>query len=493
VKLTDFGIGQVISAEYLQGVTQAGFTQTMLGSSSSGTGTTMYLAPELIAGTPATTRSDIYSLGVVLYQLLVGDFRRPLTADWVKQIADPLLREDLGRCLAGDPEERFAGAAQLADNLRTYPARQAELVERERWRRQAAQRRRLAYVGAGVSALLLLVAAALSYGLLQARRERDQARLSAYAVDMQSAAEALGEQDLGRATAALERQVPRPGQRDLRGWEWRYFWQKCQGDPATVLRHDGPVFWADVSADGQWVASSSQGKVWIWSTQSKQRVRDLGPIVGGDTEQRLVFSPVGRLLATARANEVVVWETGTWQKLFAVPATNAFVAISGDGSTLATYGDGGPQLWSAVTGKPQVQPGQLAMPTRGSDEGSQQALALNEDGSLLVASFGTVLDFSQMRSEMVLFDLSRRTRRVLLTGGALPVALAISRDGHEFNEPDTTFSTYANEAGEHGGARADNSHVCLVWSDNRNASQATRYPARKQGGIRLVRLPWPSP
>jgi len=74
-KLTDFGIGQVVSAEYLAGLTRAGFTQTMLGSeSSSQTGTQLYLAPELQAGKPASTRSDIYSLGVVLYQLLVGDF-----------------------------------------------------------------------------------------------------------------------------------------------------------------------------------------------------------------------------------------------------------------------------------------------------------------------------------------------------------------------------------------------------------------------------------
>src|SRR5258708_1602629 len=82
VKLTDFGIGQVVSQEHLAGVTRAGFTVTLLGSeSSSQTGTQLYMAPELLAGKPATTRSDIYSLGVVLYQMLVGDFSRPLTMD----------------------------------------------------------------------------------------------------------------------------------------------------------------------------------------------------------------------------------------------------------------------------------------------------------------------------------------------------------------------------------------------------------------------------
>ena len=91
-KLTDFGIGQVVSEEALKGMTKAGFTQTIVAdSSSSQTGSQMYMAPELLAGKPASTRSDIYSLGVVLYQLLVGDFTRPLTTDWADHISDPLL------------------------------------------------------------------------------------------------------------------------------------------------------------------------------------------------------------------------------------------------------------------------------------------------------------------------------------------------------------------------------------------------------------------
>jgi serine/threonine protein kinase len=42
-------------------------------------GTQLYMAPELFSGKPASIRSDIYALGVVLYQLLAGDFRRPVT------------------------------------------------------------------------------------------------------------------------------------------------------------------------------------------------------------------------------------------------------------------------------------------------------------------------------------------------------------------------------------------------------------------------------
>jgi non-specific serine/threonine protein kinase len=124
--LTDFGIGQVVSEESLAGVTKAGFTQTMLGSeSSSQTGTQMYLAPELLAGKAASTRSDVYSLGVVLYQLCAGDLNRPITTDWADDLMDPLLREDVLRCLAGNPLNRFAAAALVARNLRALPQRRA--------------------------------------------------------------------------------------------------------------------------------------------------------------------------------------------------------------------------------------------------------------------------------------------------------------------------------------------------------------------------------
>jgi class 3 adenylate cyclase/TolB-like protein len=158
-KLTDFGIGQVISQEALAGMTQqGGFTQTMFsgGSSSPQSGTQLYMAPELMAGQGASVRSDIYSLGVVLYQLLVGDFGRPLTMDWPRRIADPLLREDLERCFAGNPEERFASAGELARGLRALDERRA-----------AARRRRLlrtttaSAVGASLLAALVFAASRL--------------------------------------------------------------------------------------------------------------------------------------------------------------------------------------------------------------------------------------------------------------------------------------------------------------------------------------------
>jgi serine/threonine protein kinase/class 3 adenylate cyclase/dienelactone hydrolase len=167
-KLTDFGIGQVVSRECLAGMTRAGFTQTLVSpGSSSQTGTHLYMAPELLAGSAASPQSDIYSLGVVLYQLLVGDLHRPLTTDWPRAIDDALLREDLTRCFAGRPEERFANAGLLAKSLREIEPRRAAAANQHAAiaaRQRVLQRWRILR-SAAVAALVLALGASLIWFL----------------------------------------------------------------------------------------------------------------------------------------------------------------------------------------------------------------------------------------------------------------------------------------------------------------------------------------
>jgi serine/threonine protein kinase/class 3 adenylate cyclase/tetratricopeptide (TPR) repeat protein len=161
VKLTDFGIGQVVSQESLAGMTRMGFTRTMVGpGSSSQTGTQIYMAPELLAGQPASAQSDIYSLGVVLFQLLVGNFSRPVTTDWGRKVRDPLLRQDLEKCFAGDPEERFASARELGANLRS--------LGRRRFQRRA---RKAAWITGVVLATVAVVAVGF-YGIKRSQSWR---------------------------------------------------------------------------------------------------------------------------------------------------------------------------------------------------------------------------------------------------------------------------------------------------------------------------------
>lgn len=132
VRLTDFGSSRLLQPERLAelGITALGMTMTQVGGDGS-SGTPLYLAPELLAGQPATVRSDVYALGVILYQVMVGDLGRPLAPGWERDIDDVLLREDIAQATDGRPEMRIASATELAERLRRLPARRVERAEQE--------------------------------------------------------------------------------------------------------------------------------------------------------------------------------------------------------------------------------------------------------------------------------------------------------------------------------------------------------------------------
>ena len=101
--LADFGIGAVADRSQLEqrGITVAGFTQSLLDPGSSRTGTRMYQPPEASLGRTATVQGDVYALGVLLYQVLVGNLTQTLGIGWERHLdaaraplpaADPFLR-----------------------------------------------------------------------------------------------------------------------------------------------------------------------------------------------------------------------------------------------------------------------------------------------------------------------------------------------------------------------------------------------------------------
>jgi DNA-binding winged helix-turn-helix (wHTH) protein/serine/threonine protein kinase len=146
IKLADFGSASLVEPSRLKalGITSLGLTQTGVPSNGSITGTLAYLAPEVLSGNPPTALADVYALGVILYQSVIGDFCKPISLGWEDQVEDPLIREDIAAAACGDPARRLKTAAELAERLRILEERRSERnrLEQERQRTQLDQRRR---------------------------------------------------------------------------------------------------------------------------------------------------------------------------------------------------------------------------------------------------------------------------------------------------------------------------------------------------------------
>jgi len=157
IKIADFGSATLLSPSRLGalGITNLGFTHPVAADADSVTGTVMYIAPEVLAGQSPSTASDVYALGVLLYQLIAGDFRKPLAPGWEADIADPLLREDIADAACGDPARRIQSALEFEKRLNDLERRRAERAELEQARQRALQvERRRAQIRSRVPWLL---------------------------------------------------------------------------------------------------------------------------------------------------------------------------------------------------------------------------------------------------------------------------------------------------------------------------------------------------
>jgi formylglycine-generating enzyme required for sulfatase activity/pimeloyl-ACP methyl ester carboxylesterase len=90
----------------------------------------IYAAPELKDGSPPSPRSEVYALGVLLYQVVVGDLSRPLDEDWQQSVSDDILREDIAACVERLPEKRLATPLELSRRLRTLDERRSWLFSK---------------------------------------------------------------------------------------------------------------------------------------------------------------------------------------------------------------------------------------------------------------------------------------------------------------------------------------------------------------------------
>ncbi|HOC42370.1 MAG TPA: protein kinase [Thermoanaerobaculales bacterium] len=129
VKILDFGLARPVGPGALQGPAAEDSTELMMTSAGAVVGTTAYMSPEQARGQPVDARSDIFSFGVVLYEMLTGlsPFRRLTAADTVSAVlgedpppassttsrVTPAFDGIVRRCLRKLPEERFQSARDL--------------------------------------------------------------------------------------------------------------------------------------------------------------------------------------------------------------------------------------------------------------------------------------------------------------------------------------------------------------------------------------------
>jgi eukaryotic-like serine/threonine-protein kinase len=129
-KVTDFGIARALVNDGEQTVTQTGMV----------IGTASYLSPEQAQGNPVDARSDVYSLGCVLYEMLTGS--APFAGDTPLSIAYKHVREDpqapsrrnrdvpraldaiVMKALAKNPDNRYSSALEMKQDLDRYSAGQ---------------------------------------------------------------------------------------------------------------------------------------------------------------------------------------------------------------------------------------------------------------------------------------------------------------------------------------------------------------------------------
>ena len=127
IRLIDFGIAANAGSRRL---TFANFSQSM--------GTPDYISPEQVRGKRGDARSDIYALGVMLYEMLTGRvpftgpnpfavmndrlLNQPIPPRQLDPSITPQMQEIIYRALERDPRARYASAAEFAHDLRNQEA-----------------------------------------------------------------------------------------------------------------------------------------------------------------------------------------------------------------------------------------------------------------------------------------------------------------------------------------------------------------------------------
>jgi eukaryotic-like serine/threonine-protein kinase len=297
VKVLDFGLAKMERPPML------GFEPTHVTKEGSILGTLHYLSPEQVQGKPAEPSSDIFSFGVVLYEMVAGRraFDGPNTARVMAAILTleppPLgpaipqaLDRTLRRCLAKEPEERWQSARDLKAALELAPAeRELEPAKRP------VVRPDVWWPAAGVVALLL---AGSGWFLGRTYRPAPSAAATQQETPMRVAAP-LAEPPQ-RAMAAGPRRVTAPDE---------------TARAANVLLPGSAITALSLSPDGKRVAYISRRRLWIAGIGGES------PKMYDEASGTPSWSPDGRYVAASTGRELRRFEVGT-QNTTSIGAVN---------------------------------------------------------------------------------------------------------------------------------------------------------------------------
>jgi eukaryotic-like serine/threonine-protein kinase len=408
-RITDFGL-----AKRLEGDSSITGTGQMLGSPN-------FMPPEQASSQRGKVGrpSDVYGLGAILYHLLTA--RPPFQAESFESVIDQLLNTEpvsprllnssvppdletiCVKCLQKEPSRRYQTAQELADELgrflRHEPIHARPITRAERTWRWCRRKPAIASLSAATILLLLAVAIGSPIAAFLLNRERHRAEENLYAADMHGAGTALEDGDLGLARELLEGHLPRAGEADLRGFEWRLLWQRCRGDDLYALRgYSNSLSTVRLSPDGDTLATRSRdGYLNVCDLTTRKELFTITNVTsfGGFTSDGLGF-------ACGMGNgSVKLIEARTGRTLHSLEKAGELVALLADGKTVATTAEEFiVKFWDMASGNATyVLPGKGGLNRWGPEFGV--GIVISPDGKRLAINNG-------LTNRITLWDLANR-------------------------------------------------------------------------------------